>query len=91
MSRKYRYQPIATIKGMVSDLSVFFRVIDTFIQYFLYSNEKIGNLESKMKVEQADQFAEMSMVEVTKALAKMWRELDAEKKNKVIKSFEKVI
>ena len=44
-----------------------------------------------MKVEQADQFAEMSMVEVTKALAKMWRELDAEKKNKVIKSFEKVI
>ena len=44
-----------------------------------------------MKVDQADQFAEMSMVEVTKTLAKMWRELDAEKKNKVIKSFEKVI
>ena len=43
-----------------------------------------------MKVEEADQFADMSMIEKNKALAKMWRELAKEKKDKVTKSFEKV-
>ena len=52
--------------------------------------EKNGNRKSKMKVEEADQFAEMSMIEKNKALAKMWRELPKEKKDKVTKSFEKV-
>ena len=43
-----------------------------------------------MKVDEADQFAEMSMIEKNKTLAKMWRELSKEKKGKFTKSFEKV-
>ena len=66
---------------MVSDISVW---------YFLYSKEKIGNRESKMKVDKADQFAEMALIEITKTLAKMWRELPLEDKNTVTESFEKV-
>ena len=33
----------------------------------------------------------MSMIEKNKELAKMWRELPKERKDKVTKSFEKVI
>ena len=57
---------------------------------FLYSKDKIGNRESKMKVDEADQFVEMSLIEITKALAKMWRELPQENKNTATESFEKV-
>ena len=43
-----------------------------------------------MKVDKADQFGEMALIEITKALAKMWRELPLEDKNTVTESFEKV-
>ena len=43
-----------------------------------------------MKVDEADRFAEMSMIEKNKTLAKMWRELSKEKKAKITKNFEKV-
>ena len=43
-----------------------------------------------MKVDDADRFAEMSMIEKNKTLAKMWRELPKEKKGKITKNFEKV-
>ena len=78
MSQKHRYLLIAIIQGMVPVITD--RVFE----------EKNGNRKSKMKVEEADQFAEMSMIEKNKALAKMWRELPKEKKDKVTKSFEKV-
>ena len=59
--------------------------------FFCFLRKKIGNRKSKMKVDEADQFAEMSMIEKNKTLAKMWRELSKEKKGKFTKSFEKVI
>ena len=65
-------------------------VSDIIVWYFLYSKEKIGNRESKMKAEKADQFSEMSLIEITKSLAKMWRELPLEDKHMVTESFDKV-
>ena len=43
-----------------------------------------------MKVQNAEEFEERSMIEINKELAKMWRELSKEQKDKVTKSFEKV-
>ena len=43
-----------------------------------------------MKAEKADQFSEMSLIEITKSLAKMWRELPLEDKHMVTESFDKV-
>ena len=44
-----------------------------------------------MRVSQSDELAEMTMIDRNRALAKKWREISGEEKNKVIKSFEKVI
>ena len=44
-----------------------------------------------MKAQNAEEFAETSIKERNKDLAKMWRELPKERKDKVTKSFEKVI
>ena len=43
-----------------------------------------------MKVQNAEEFEERSMIEINKELAKMWRELSKEHKDKATKSFEKV-
>ena len=80
MSQKHRYLLIPIIQGMVPHPP----------GLLLFFEGKNGNRKSKMKVEEADQFADMSMIEKNKALAKMWRELPKEKKDKVTKSFEKV-
>ena len=58
--------------------------------FFCFLRKNIGNRKSNMKVDEADRFAEMSMIEKNKTLAKMWRELPKEKKAKITKNFEKV-
>lgn len=45
--------------------------------------------QSKMRIENAETFEEMTFGDQNKELAKSWRELTDEKKNKVIRSFEK--
>ena len=60
------------------------------VYLFCFLRKNIGNRKSNMKVDEADRFAEMSMIEKNKTLAKMWRELSKEKKAKITKNFEKV-
>ena len=85
MSQKHRFRLILITKGMVTRRTDILRSL-VLKWYKVY----ISNLNSKVRDSRADEFSEMSMVEQSRALGKMWREISAEQKNKVIKSFEKV-